>query len=79
MYVVKEAIQNIKIAVFFPVFFLCDIKWFFSSEKVGIYTPNMFFFHFSLPNLENLKPKFQPADSNRLDLAKIQKPQKPKL
>ena len=78
MYVVKEAIQNIKIAVFFPVFFVRHQVVFFFGKSWYIYSKYVFF-HFSLPNLENLKPKFQPADSNRLDLAKIQKPQKSKL
>ena len=60
MYVVKEAIQNIKIAVFFSCFFLCDIKWFFSSEKVGIYTPNMFFFISHCPIWKIWNPNFSP-------------------
>ena len=64
---------------FFSCFFLCDIKWFFLRKKLVYIYSKYVFFHFSLPNLENLKPKFHPADPNRLDLAKIQKPQKPKL
>ena len=78
MYVVKEAIEY-KDCRFFSCFFCATSSGFFLRKKLVYILQICFFFHFSLPNLENLKPKFQPADPNRLDLAKIQKPQKPKL
>ena len=60
MYVVKEAIENIKIAGFFSGFFWCGIKWFFSSEKVGIYILKICFFPFFIAQAGKSETQISP-------------------
>ena len=45
---------------FFSVFFCATSSGFFSSEKVGIYTPNMFFFISHCPIWKIWNPNFSP-------------------